>query len=274
MLTPDQKALIRAEEEFREQVRAELATIRPAPSWRKRLLNFLNMPVGGWFLGTVLVAAFSFGWTMAYERLHKRERELAEMRANAQRDAEYVTKLLPHLARVGTPENPLALKVISHLQGAGGIDRTLADALESVIKNALDQGVRGAASAGDAERRASYQASAEAAVAALDAHRPAGQASRLPRRIYVHIADESQRATAQQIQGHLREQKFLMPGVENVGEKPSPAVAEVRYFNDADGESAALVVAELEKLGIKAAAKRVALKAPMGQLELWLARAG
>jgi hypothetical protein len=95
----------------------------------------------------VLVAAFSFGWTMAYERLHKRERELAGMRANAQRDAEYVTKLLPHLARVGTPENPLALRVISHHQSTGGIDSGLADALQLVIKEALDEGVRDAAEA-------------------------------------------------------------------------------------------------------------------------------
>jgi predicted outer membrane lipoprotein len=109
LLSEEQKRLIRAEEAFREAVRAELAADKAERSWWQKVLDFLNMPVGGWVLGTVLVAAFSFIWTQAYERLHAAERELAERRANAQKDVELVTRLLPALANVGTPENPLAL---------------------------------------------------------------------------------------------------------------------------------------------------------------------
>ena len=117
MLSEEQKSLIRAEEAFRDAVRAELAAGKGGRSRWQKLLEFLNMPVGGWVLGTVLVAAFSFLWTQAYERLHVAERELAERRANAQKDVELVTRLLPSLANVGTPENPLALQVVGPSAG-------------------------------------------------------------------------------------------------------------------------------------------------------------
>ena len=305
MLSEEQKSLIRAEEAFRDAVRAELAAAKGGRSWWHKLLEFLNMPVGGWVLGTVLVATFSFLWAQAYERLHVAERELAERRANAQKDVELVTRLLPSLANVGTPENPLALQVVGHLQATGGIDVKLADALQIVVRESLDESLRRKAGAPDDQRRMAYQASAEAAIAALDAKQraarfelpapppppPGGRpqavpapapapapaaAPALPQRIYVHIADESQRHDAQTLQSHFRDQKFLMPGVENVGRARAPAVADVRYFNESDAATAKRVLDEMRRLGMKVdpAPKKLPLQAPPGQIEIWLARPG
>ena len=303
MLSEEQKSLIRAEEAFREAVRTELAAGKGARSSWQKVLDFLNMPIGGWVLGTVLVAAFSFIWTQAYQRLHAAERELAERRANAQKDVELVTRLLPALANVGTPENPLALQVVGHLQATGGIDERLAGALQVVVRESLDESLRRKAGAADDQRRMAYQASAEAAVAALDARQRAARlqqpvppppppdglpqtapsptpapasTSALPQRIYVHIADESQRAEAQALQTQLREQKFLMPGIENVGRARAPAVADVRYFNEGDAATARRVLDEMRKLGMKVdpTPKKLPLQAPEGQVEIWLPRPG
>jgi predicted outer membrane lipoprotein len=305
MLNEEQKSLIRAEETFRDAVRAELAVGKGERSAWQKVVDFLNMPIGGWVLGTVLVAAFSFLWTQAYERLHVAEREIAERRANAQKDVELVTRLLPSLANVGTPENPLALQVVGHLQATGGIDVRLADALQVVVRNALDESLRRAGGAADDGRRMAYQASAEAAVAALEATQRAtradpgaapppppvdppkgipgaapapapaqSSAQALPQRIYVHIADESQRREAQALQAHFRDQKFLMPGVENVGRARAPALADVRYFNDSDAATAKRILDEMRQLGMKVdpAPKRLPLQAPQGQVEIWLPR--
>jgi hypothetical protein len=316
MLSEDQKSLIRAEEAFRDAVRAELAAGKGERSRWQKVVDFLNMPVGGWVLGTVLVAGFSFLWTQAYERLHVAEREIAERRANAQKDVELVTRLLPSLANVGTPENPLALQVVGHLQATGGIDEKLADALRVVVRQALDESLRRAGATSDEARRMAYQASAEAAVAALESRQRAARvdltlapppepaapprqpaeaprdvvgtapapapvpapapasAPGLPKRIYVHIADESQRVDAQALQAHFRDQRFLMPGVENVGSARAPAVADVRYFNDDDAAIAKGVLDEMRKLGMKVdpAPRKLPLKAPPGQIEIWFPR--
>jgi predicted outer membrane lipoprotein len=312
MLSEEQKSLIRAEEAFREAVRAELAAGKGERSRWEKVVDFLNMPIGGWVLGTVLVAAFSFLWAQAYDRLHAAERDLAERRANAQKDVELVTRLLPALANVGTPENPLALQVVGHLQATGGIDEKLAGALQIVVRESLDESLRRRAGAADEQRRMAYQASAEAAIAALDARQRAARLEQpvppappaqapgdveraaaaapeparqpgaapapalaagpaLPQRIYVHIADESQRSDAEALQARLREQKFLMPGIENVGNARAPALADVRYFNDRDAQTAKVLLEEMRRRGmeVEPTPKKLPLKAPEGQIEIW-----
>ena len=56
-------------------------------------------------------------------------------------------------------------------------------------------------------------------------------------RIYVHIKDESQRARARQIVSKLQENKFIVPGIENVGEKASGNTV-LKYFHKNDEENA------------------------------------
>jgi chromosome segregation ATPase len=61
-------------------------------------------------------------------------------------------------------------------------------------------------------------------------------AGALPR-IYVHIKDETQRARAKQIVRKLQEDKFIVPGIENVGEKASGNTV-LKYFHKNDQETA------------------------------------
>lgn len=56
-------------------------------------------------------------------------------------------------------------------------------------------------------------------------------------RIYVHIKDESQRARARQVVSKLQENKFIVPGIENVGEKASSNTV-LKYFHKNDEETA------------------------------------
>ena len=48
MLNEEQKSLIRAEETFRDAVRAEFAADKGERSAWQKVVDFLNMPIGGW----------------------------------------------------------------------------------------------------------------------------------------------------------------------------------------------------------------------------------
>src|SRR4051812_9952278 len=99
MLSEEELARFRAEEEFRRAVREDLdaaAKHRTSKLWR-----FFNSQVGGWLLGTVLVGLTSWGYA-AY-----REAQTATQ-TKAQKEVELVTKLLPELAKLGTADSILA----------------------------------------------------------------------------------------------------------------------------------------------------------------------
>lgn len=91
-------------------------------------------------------------------------------------------------------------------------------------------------------------------------------------RVFIQIADESQRPKMQGLQEKLRRLGFAAPGIENVkGKAGIPANPNVRYFNDGDKQAAEKVVAELKAAGFPTAYPyRVNMKAPPGSLEIWL----
>ena len=66
-------------------------------------------------------------------------------------------------------------------------------------------------------------------------------------RLYIHIADEEQRALAQQVADKLKN-KYLIPGIANVGIN-APRVNELRYFHkdEATAEKLKEIAADLEK---------------------------
>ena len=65
-LTEDQKQEIRAEEIFREQVRAELANQHC--NRRNRVWTFLNSAFCLWFLSSVILAVTTWAWTTIHEQ--------------------------------------------------------------------------------------------------------------------------------------------------------------------------------------------------------------
>lgn len=286
MLTDDERQTIRAAEEFRQLIRDNQAAKAQAPATRgERIIAFFNTSLGGWILGTLVVGGFGYLWTQAQAQLHRDELKAAQARANAQQDVVVVTQLLPPLAHVGTPENRLASEIIFHLKQTNGIDARLADALNGVLLNVAAENQRRAresASAGDPAQHAVYIAAAEAAASAADAELPrasktslspsAPAASGAPKRIYVQIANEDQRARGEQIRAAFRDKGYLMPGIEDVGSR-APAKPDVRYFRPEDKDAAEEVARELSQMGIDVGeARQISMRAQPGQLEIWLAK--
>ncbi|WP_428311061.1 hypothetical protein [Hydrocarboniphaga sp.] len=98
----------------------------------------------------------------------------------------------------------------------------------------------------------------------------------VPVRVYLQIADDSQREAAQQLAQQLNLHGYAAAGVEKVGETASPKRAQLRYVYPEDRDEAERLLANL--LGCQA---RFALQPPMTQFrqrtprysfELWFPR--
>ena len=77
------------------------------------------------------------------------------------------------------------------------------------------------------------------------------------------------------IQDLLSDQLFaVVPQVEKIESSKMPTIAQVRYFNKDDEAVADKAVAALRQVYTNASKLYVGLKAPKGQLEIWLPRAG
>ena len=95
---------------------------------------------------------------------------------------------------------------------------------------------------------------------------------KIPAQVFVQIASEAQRAKAQDIQAILKEDGFVVPGVENIaGKAESPKTTEVRYFNPEDSESAEIITKLLQTKGIAGAHPRNVPRFVVkpGSLEVW-----
>ena len=101
----------------------------------------------------------------------------------------------------------------------------------------------------------------------------------VPRNIYIHIADDSQRSEAENLKQRLGEAiakdgaAYSLPGIELVGNDRSPSTPQVRYFRPEDAPEAQRVAAKLNDLGlVNAQAVQVRGSARPFQLEIWFAR--
>jgi Novel STAND NTPase 1 len=105
-----------------------------------------------------------------------------------------------------------------------------------------------------------------------------GLAEKIPPRFYIHIADESQRAQAQQMAAFLKKQGYLVPGIQNVGEK-GVRHNQLRYFRDSEPgiPTPQEIITVLDKANVgKWSLNRVrgyeqSTKVVPGQFELWFA---
>ena len=98
----------------------------------------------------------------------------------------------------------------------------------------------------------------------------------LPVRVYLQIFDEKQREKAQEIQTKLRQEGFLVPGIENVSEKVPKSVkrTDVRFFNDSDADVANHVKDILIRNGFPTVdVLHPKIKANPRTLEIWFATA-
>ena len=102
----------------------------------------------------------------------------------------------------------------------------------------------------------------------------AQQLQQLPPRFFIHIADDSQRPQAQRLAAYLKKQGYLVPGIQNVGDK-GVTHNQLRYFRDTGTPSWQEIIAVLNKgdagTWIANRVRGYDTKVADGQFELWLA---
>jgi len=94
----------------------------------------------------------------------------------------------------------------------------------------------------------------------------------IPARVFLQIADESQRPTAATVSEALRRSGYVVPGIENVaGKATSPKATTVRFFNEEDRPAAEAIVAVLKSTGIRDAVEQnvTRFKVRPGSIEVW-----
>ncbi len=97
----------------------------------------------------------------------------------------------------------------------------------------------------------------------------------IPSQVYLHIGDESERAKSRELSEALVAAGFQPMGTENVAAKGgTPNSTQIRYFNEADKQSAEAVTAVLKGQGVTEAKATLMgnLKAPQGTIEIWLGK--
>ena len=78
------------------------------------------------------------------------------------------------------------------------------------------------------------------------------RASEVPPRVYIHIANETQRAQAEAARSAIRAAGQVVPGIENVGIGPNKT--ELRYFVESEAALAETISNELKAAGVDAPA--------------------
>jgi hypothetical protein len=93
--------------------------------------------------------------------------------------------------------------------------------------------------------------------------------------VYVQRDKADGSDNADKVLALLTEQRFDVAGqVESIPTDKMPTLAQVRYFNASDEAVADKALAILRQIYPSAAKLFVGLKAPKGQLEVWLPKAG
>ena len=98
--------------------------------------------------------------------------------------------------------------------------------------------------------------------------------SEIPPRVYIHIANESQRSLATTARSAIRAAGQVVPGIENVGTGPN--ATELRYFVQSEAALAGTISDELKAAGIQAPAVYASgfdtSKIRPNHFELWLGK--
>jgi hypothetical protein len=142
--------------------------------------------------------------------------------AKAQQEADRVAILLPSLASQNPQERELAFSLVNYYQSNNQLPNAVMPILSSVW-GAEDR-------TGDASDTPTQVSLTTARVS--DAENKVAQL--LPR-VYFHIASNSQREMARNLEAKLESSGFIVPGIQNVGNGPENS--EVRYFWTQHGEA-------------------------------------
>lgn len=101
-------------------------------------------------------------------------------------------------------------------------------------------------------------------------------------RVYIQIAEETQRQIATSVQTTLRNENFTAPGIENVGRKGNiiiPAATEVRYYREEELAQALRLISILKSMNLNVKINETPKKIPgtgrgtrPGHYEIWFSK--
>ena len=199
----------------------------------------------------VFVALIALAWTelsdlnrrrdKAREALTKAEQELAAvngqlaLKKNALDAAQSVNTVLSNVADAYKEEHPEKAELVN-----------------TALRNAVETSITESAGQGGPQTQAAEQ---------------------VPPRVYIQIMNSGQRARAAEVSRKLREQGFIVPGVENMERKGHRQSSSDVRFNPSDGssaEDAKKIHAVLGDFGIKLKEVKLSADTRPRQYELWL----
>ena len=160
MLTEDDIARIRLEEELRRKIQEDFAKNgKPKSPWR-RFLDFFESSLGKWLLTSVLAAFVTLLFNFGHYIFNKTEIDKESRDAGSRRDAELVMKVVPQLQHTCAPAGLAARAVLTALSTDESINKTLKEGLSKALE------IR--PSATDAANVKPLDATCRAALAAID----------------------------------------------------------------------------------------------------------
>jgi hypothetical protein len=291
-LSDTEKQAIREEEHFRAEVRKELAAVKAPPSAFERLSGFFETKAGFWLLTTVLAGAFATGMTSLQQYLHREEIEKRDAADRARRDADTLVKLGPMLTSENRSQTAVALVLLTGLASQNAVESTVAKQVKDLIESTLAAGQQPNASAAEQAQAAAIveyvdrarltavqSAGPDAAPAkAAESNAPAAiPDAALPVRVYLHIANEADRAAAKTVGESLRKAAIIVPGIELVPATSSPAKTNIRYCEgkvapDAPERVRELVSKDAPEAQLLVLSPRLCGRVRFNHFEVWFSR--
>lgn len=243
-----------------DQKQAAETAATASPKKPSTLWEILNSQFMLWILGSVVLSGITAYWNHRSDKREEvqRQHQVAEKEKSDQaqkdidrqrEDSQFLGTMLPYLTSPDLNVRLRAVDVILARYPDGSLPPKVSQLTAKIIDSA------GSSPTNQTEETKSLIASA---------------VQQLPARVYLQIHDEAQRPKAKEIQGLLRQQGLLAPGIESV----SPQVKEttVRYFNDSDAATANKVKQLLVKNGFpNTVVQQLRIKANPGTIEIWFA---
>ena len=275
MLGPEEIEKIKEQEAIRVQLYRELT-----PETHRGLWELLNSQFALWLLGSVLLSGITFYWNYRNDERVSQEKNLETEIVKQREDSQFLIQLLPSLTNADHNVQLRAIDVIKTRYPEDkiphGIQRLMANIV--VGANALSREQQSVQQADETKRlvgnvvrtldKLSIQYKQQPDLTAV------ATIQQLPARVYLQIFDEKQREQAQALQLSLRQQGFLVPGIENVGEKAQAIKhTEIRFFDGSDKDTAKQVKDILNHSGFSTVeVRQPKIKANPRTLEVWLAK--
>ncbi len=249
---------------------------RDAEPPAKRFWSALAAPENvRWIVVSLMIPLATGIWSYFDAKQHEAERRQQADLAEARKDVDQVTALIPSLVSDKPAERVIGISVLSSLAtarkagpgitaayrqiqlvvGAGQESTNPVERKEAAINaESILQGSSGAGGGGALSSTAT-DASATTTRTAVALTAPA-MADAKPRYVYIQLFRDADRAAAQQLQDSLRQAGVPVPGIENVVSTQGVRMLatgqlrtiDVRYFRVADRDAALRVASDIGKL--------------------------